>query len=340
VIESVVSATFGSVTNVKVFIKEYQWLFFIFTATHSLQYFYTAVTPGLNIPEYTADGLVDGEQFMHYDSSTKRSIPKTEWIERNVGTDYWSRSTHVQQSTQGLFRVGVAILMRRFNNTEGVHTWQVVYGCDLNDDGTKRGYIQYGYDGEDFLSLDLNTLTWTAANAKAVITKLKWEETAKAAAHNIYLENNCTEWLQKYVSYGRDTLERKDPPEVTLFQKDSSSPVVCHATGFFPRELMISWKKNGEDLHENVELRETLPNQDGTFQKRSILTVLPEELHKNEYTCVVQHIGMEKDLLLPVEPGGALDGVIAGVVVAVLLLIGCAGFFIWRKKKKGKEHMW
>ncbi|KAI4894158.1 hypothetical protein NFI96_004515 [Prochilodus magdalenae] len=80
--------------------------------------------------------------------------------------------------------------------------------------------------------------------------------------------------------------------------KDSSSPVVCHATGFYPKPVMISWKKNGEDLDEGVELRETLPNQDGTFQKRSILTVPPEELYKHNYTCIIQHSSLEKEIVL------------------------------------------
>ncbi|KAI4886118.1 hypothetical protein NFI96_004716 [Prochilodus magdalenae] len=79
--------------------------------------------------------------------------------------------------------------------------------------------------------------------------------------------------MLKYRRQHREVL-----PEVSLFQKDSSSPVVCHATGFFPKAVMISWQKNGEDLFEDVDLRETLPNQDGTFQRRSILTVPPEEL--------------------------------------------------------------
>ncbi|KAK1806914.1 hypothetical protein P4O66_005397 [Electrophorus voltai] len=124
------------------------------------------------------------------------------------------------------------------------------------------------------------------------------------------------------------------PPEVSVFQKDSSS-AVCHATGFFPRGVEISWQKNGEDLHENMDLRETLPNQDGTFQKRSILTVSPEDLKNNKYTCVVQHLG--KDIEREVKPGGRSFGVIIGVFVAVLLLvlIGCVGFFIWRKKRNG-----
>ncbi|XP_036417206.1 BOLA class I histocompatibility antigen, alpha chain BL3-7-like isoform X2 [Colossoma macropomum] len=253
--------------------------------------------------------------------------------------DYWDKQTQIAQGTQESFKANVATAMQRFNHTDGVHTMQVMYGCELHDDGTKRGYMQFGYDGEDFISLDLNTLTWTAANQKAVITKQKWEGLGVAATKRAYLENECIDWLQKYVGYGRSTVERKVSPEASLFQKNSSSPVVCHATGFFPKAVMISWQKNGEDLHEDVELRETVLNQDGTFQKRSILTVSPEELNKHNYTCIIQHSSLEKEMVLQVSDhrdlldGGSL-GIIIGVVVAVLLLvlIVCVGVFMWRKK--------
>ena len=87
---------------------------------------------------------------------------------------------------------------------------QWMYGCELHDDGTKRGYMQFGYDGEDWISLDLNTETWTAANAKAVITKLKWDpDVGFTAGRKTYLKITCIDWLQKYVEYGRSTLERK-----------------------------------------------------------------------------------------------------------------------------------
>lgn len=85
-----------------------------------------------------------------------------------------------------------------------------MYGCEQEDDGTTRGYFQYGYDGNDFISLDKKTLSWTAANPQAVITKHKCEATgAEANYWKGYLENTCIEWLNKYVGYGKDTLERK-----------------------------------------------------------------------------------------------------------------------------------
>ncbi|KAI5086731.1 hypothetical protein C0J45_23914, partial [Silurus meridionalis] len=90
-------------------------------------------------------------------------------------------------------------------------------------------------------------------------------------------------------------------PKTSLFQKEASSPeVVCHATGFFPKSMTISWKKDGEDVQMDMDLREALPNQDGSFQKKSILKVSAEELQKHTYTCVIEHSSLEKDLVLPV----------------------------------------
>ncbi|XP_026121651.1 major histocompatibility complex class I-related gene protein-like, partial [Carassius auratus] len=80
-------------------------------------------------------------------------------------------------------------------------------------------------------------------------------------------------------------------PQVSLLKKSSSSPVVCHATGFYPKEVTISWMKNDQEHHEDVEVGELLPNEDGTFQKTSTITVTPEELKNNKFSCVVEHQG-------------------------------------------------
>ncbi|XP_036454286.1 H-2 class I histocompatibility antigen, Q9 alpha chain-like [Colossoma macropomum] len=304
-------------------------------ATHSLQYLYTAVTLRINFPEFSVVGQVDGQQIVYYDSNIRKMIPKTGWMRNNEDEDYWNSESQISERHEENFRTSVDNLMQRFNQTEGVHTVQWMYGCELHDDGTKRGYMQYSYDGEDFISLDLNTLTWTAANQKAVITKQKWESVNWAAQVKNYLENTCFRWLNKYVGYGRSTLERKVSPEASLFQKDSSSPVVCHATGFFPKAVMISWQKNGEDLHEDVELRETLPNQDGTFQKRSVLTVSPEELNRHDYTCIIQHSGLEKEVVLHSCEHAAVSGEVScgrvfGIIISAILAVV---LLLWMMKK-------
>ncbi|KAF4074748.1 hypothetical protein AMELA_G00242910 [Ameiurus melas] len=210
-------------------------------------------------------------------------------------------------------------------------------GCELDDDGTTRGYSQHGYDGEDFLSLDLRTLTWIAPTPQAVFTKNKWEETgAQTNFWKNFLEKECIDLLNRHLSYGRETLERKVRPKASVVQKNSSPPeVVCHATGFFPKTVMITWQKDGEDVHEDVDLGETLPNQDGSFQKRSILTVSAEDLQKHTYTCVIQHSSLEKPLVVhrkDLRNGGPLIGIIVGVVTALVALAGVVGFLVWKKK--------
>ncbi|KAG8127372.1 hypothetical protein E2320_014298 [Naja naja] len=87
-------------------------------------------------------------------------------------------------------------------------------GCQLSKDGHKQGYFQYGYDGEDFISLDQKTLTWTAVDIRAQVIKRRWEAQPFIAQNgNIFLEKECIELLQKCMVYGKDYLLRKDSQE-------------------------------------------------------------------------------------------------------------------------------
>uniref|UniRef100_A0A8C1S3R4 Major histocompatibility complex class I UBA n=1 Tax=Cyprinus carpio TaxID=7962 RepID=A0A8C1S3R4_CYPCA len=309
--------------------------------THSLRYFFSAVSGIIDFPEFTIVGLVDDQQFMYFDSNIKKAVPKTEWMRQSEGADYWDRQTQIGIGQYQAYKNNIQVAKERFNQTTGVHSFQQMYGCELHDDGTKGGYSQYGYDGEDFLSLDKSSLTWTAANPQAVITKVKWDSTgAFAKSETNYLENICIEWLQKYVRYGKDTLERKVSPQVSLLQKDPLSPVTCHTTGFYPSGVTITWQKNGQDHDEDVDLGELIINEDGTFQRASTLNVKPEEWKNNKFSCVVEHQGKTiREILtedkIKTNYAPFPIGIIIGVVVAVLLLIviGVAGYKVYQKKK-------
>ncbi|XP_060763854.1 BOLA class I histocompatibility antigen, alpha chain BL3-7-like [Neoarius graeffei] len=312
------------------------------TGTHVLQYLYTSITHTTNssdIPEteFSAVGVLDGEQCAFYSSRNRTLIPKA-WIKKNGSADYWKSETERMQDNEGAFNKKFGTVLEHLNHSKGVQTLQRMYGCECDDDGTTRRYDLYGYDGEDFMSLDLKTGTWTEAKPQTGIFIKKWNLKGDEAKYwKSYLENDCIEWLNKFVSYGRETLERKVRPEASVFHKHSPPPeVVCHATGFFPKALNITWQKDGEDLIEDVELRETLPNQDGSLQKRSILKVPAEELQKHNYTCVVQHSSLEKDLILEVPKDGGQIGVIIGGVVAVVALVAVVvGMVFWKKRNSG-----
>ncbi|XP_031150534.2 major histocompatibility complex class I-related gene protein-like [Sander lucioperca] len=87
-------------------------------------------------------------------------------------------------------------------------------------------------------------------------------------------------------------------PSVSLLQKSPSSPVSCHATGFYPDRAMMFWRKDGEELHEDVDLGEILPNHDGSFQMSADLDLssVPAEDWRR-YDCVFQLSGVEDDIV-------------------------------------------
>ncbi|NXP29152.1 HA1F protein, partial [Scytalopus superciliaris] len=98
----------------------------------------------------------------------------------------------------------------RYNMSGGVQTRQLLYGCDLLSDGSVCGAFRVGYDGRDFISFDLGSRSFVAADSAAQVTKRRWERDGiEMEKWTNYLEHICPEWLQKYVGYARETLERK-----------------------------------------------------------------------------------------------------------------------------------
>ncbi|XP_041867652.1 H-2 class I histocompatibility antigen, Q9 alpha chain [Melanotaenia boesemani] len=311
-------------------------------ATHSLQYFFTASSGVKDFPPFVISGMVDGQPFFYYDSVLKKTIPKQDWMAKNEGPEYWERNTQIATGDEQWFKANIDIVKQRFNQTGGVHIYQNMYGCDWDDETDKvEGYDQYGYDGEDFVALDLKTESWIAPTPQAVITKHKWDNNkAFMAQEKNYFNHLCPDWVKKYLNYGRSSLMRTEHPTVSFLQKTSSSPVSCHATGFYPNRAELLWKKNGVETHEGVVKGEVLPNNDGTFQMSvsvDLSSVGSEDWAK--YECVFQLYGAE-DIEHPLEktkirtsnPNSNIMIIPIIVAVAVLAVIAVIGLILYKKK--------
>ncbi|XP_060045425.1 HLA class I histocompatibility antigen, A alpha chain-like isoform X2 [Erinaceus europaeus] len=280
--------------------------------SHSLWHFKTTLSmSGGTEPRFILVGYVDDTQFMWFDSSAEdpRMELRAQWMEK-LGPWY-------QASETRLYKYLAQVAGRRLNTLRS----------------------QYNQSETDYISLNEDLHSWTAADQVAEITKHKWETTGEAEYVRNYLEGRCVEWLLRYLEYGKETLLQAGPPKTHVTRKlfsDSKVSLKCWALGFYPAEITLTWQCDEEDLTQYMKLVETRPGGDGTFQKWAAVVVPSGE--EQRYTCHVQHMGLPEPLTLrwgvpqPTTPntGLTIGLVLLGVVVTGALI---AGTVIWQKKR-------
>nr|XP_027799309.1 class I histocompatibility antigen, Gogo-OKO alpha chain-like [Marmota flaviventris] len=310
--------------------------------SHSMSYFYTSVSRPGGEPRFIAVGYVDDSQFVRFDSDAENpsAEPRAPWIERE-GPDYWVRNTQIFKDTAQDYRVNLNNVRGYYNQSAGgSHTLQRMYGCEVGTEGRLlRGYRQDAYDGKDYIALNEDLRSWTAADTAAQITKRKWEAAGDAEHRRAYLEGTCVEWLGRHLEHGKETLLRTDPPKTHVTHHPTPEGHVtlrCWALGFYPKEITLTWRRDGEDQTQEMELVETRPSGDGNFQKWAAVVVPAGE--EQRYTCRVHHEGLPKPLTLRWEPPPQATIPVMGIVAAVIVLVvtgAVVGFILWRKKNTG-----
>ncbi|XP_069419628.1 BOLA class I histocompatibility antigen, alpha chain BL3-6-like isoform X7 [Ovis canadensis] len=313
---------------------------------HSLSYFGTCVSrPGLGEQRFIAVGYVDDTELARFDSDAPnpRMEPRAPWMEQE-GPEYWEEVTQDAKEGQQRSRSGLNTLRGYYNQSEaGSHTLQWVFGCAVGPDGRLlHGFWQFAYDGRDYISLNEDLRSWTVADPAAQITKRKWEISGEAEFQRNYLEVKCVQWLHRHLETGKDTLLRADPPRTHVAHHPISDREVtlrCWALGFHPKEMTLTWHRDGEDLTQDMEAVETRPSGDGTFQKWAALVVPSGE--EQRYTCRVQHEGLQEPLTLrwePPQPSIPIMGIIVGLLLLMVTGAVVTGAVIWWKKHSGRER--
>ncbi|XP_041933448.1 major histocompatibility complex class I-related gene protein-like [Alosa sapidissima] len=182
---------------------------FLVAVVHSWKAFYTCSTGLSEFPGFVALNTINDE-IMGSCSKTNNFENHPRWMAGTLGQEYYNRQAKTLRGHKDAFKQSVRVAMVHFNQSEGVHTFQRMVGCQWDDEsGATDASDGYGYDGEDFILLDIENLRWIAAVPQSVVTKNKWDtERAELEYLRNYFTRNCTDWLKKYVQYRRSTIMR------------------------------------------------------------------------------------------------------------------------------------
>ncbi|XP_045708284.1 HLA class I histocompatibility antigen, alpha chain F-like isoform X2 [Phyllostomus hastatus] len=316
---------------------------------HTLRYLSTFMSgPGRGKSRYIGVVYMDDTEILRFDSDVRnpRLEPRVPWMEQpwveKEMPGYWNQETRFCQCEAQTNEGNLNNLRAHYNQSEDVsHTYQEMTGCVVGSDGGfLGGYSRLFYDGTEYLALNKDLSSWTAADTAAQVTWRELVQFPDAEDRRAFLEGECLYWLHLYLKKGKETLLRADPPKTHVTHHPISDHEVtlrCWALGFYPADITLTWQHEGEDLTQDMELVETRPAGDGTFQKWAAVVVPPGE--EQRYTCHVQHQGLPEPLTLRWEPPPQTTITIVGITAALGLLgAAAAGVLLWRRKCSGRSR--
>ncbi|XDV33744.1 hypothetical protein PO909_004061 [Leuciscus waleckii] len=257
---------------------------------HLLQYVFSALSnpAGSSGPEFSAVGLYDDRRISHYSNEEQT------WKRDRQSSEIWRDTEEPDESKDWFIHLVYTLANCTRSKCDGLHTLQRRVGCELDPVMNVKAFDEYGYDGEDFIALNSDTMQWMEKNPKARETKMKWNADK---FHNLYLQSflkKCKDWISTF----NDSIS--NAPDVHTFASEaphdrSKLNLSCLATGFYPKHIEMKITLNNASV-EPFSSTGVRPNDDETFQMRISVEIHREE-EEESYECHVSHSSLTQTLI-------------------------------------------
>uniref|UniRef100_A0A8C4KVG1 MHC class I-like antigen recognition-like domain-containing protein n=1 Tax=Equus asinus asinus TaxID=83772 RepID=A0A8C4KVG1_EQUAS len=128
---------------------------------HSLHYNLTVVSQDGSLQSgFFAEGQLDGQPFLSYDSEKSRAEPQGLWAEAVLGAETWDAEAEDLMEKGKDLKMTLADVMALQDQKGDFHSLQEFWGCEIQEDNSSMGLWNFYCDGELFLSYNPKTHGW------------------------------------------------------------------------------------------------------------------------------------------------------------------------------------
>ncbi|XP_021010566.1 HLA class I histocompatibility antigen, A-32 alpha chain-like [Mus caroli] len=318
--------------------------------SHTLRYVYTLLSwPGPLEPQLIFLGYVDDTQIMGFNSIRENlGVESREPWMYETGA-FWAKTTDDVVKEQHILKEIMRNVLHIYNySIIGYHTIQKTYGCQvMHRRYLSHGFFELAFNLHDYITLNEDLRTWRGVGKAGEMLKEMWEKTNYVNQVKPFLQITCVNLLLRFLTFGKKSLLRTDAPKIHMTHKirpDRKITLRCWAFNFYPSEITLTWQRDGSNQTQDMEVIETRPSGNGTFQKWAAVVVSSGEEHR--YTCHVNHEGLSEPITIrwakhePPEPTIPFMPMIIALVLGALLMGSVMTFLIWKRRTRGKKGSW